>query len=78
VIHRSGLEEADGGAASDAKIIDLMAVLRKSLSKGTVVKTADSGPPISLAERRAKRAGKAGETKKRTPAKSSRRKAERR
>jgi DNA end-binding protein Ku len=78
VIHRSGLEEADGGATSDAKIIDLMAVLRKSLSKGAVVKTADSGPPISLADRRAKRAGKAGETKKkRTPAKSSRRKAAR-
>jgi DNA end-binding protein Ku len=78
VIHRSGLEEADGSAASDAKIIDLMAVLRKSLSKGTVVNTADSGPPISLAERRAKRANKAGETKKRTPARSSRRKTARR
>ena len=79
VIHRSGLEESEGGTASDAKIIDLMAVLRKSLSKGAIVKTADSGPPISLAERRAKRAGKVGETKKkRTPAKSSRRKTARR
>lgn len=54
VIHPQGLEEEDvepGGA----QIIDLMEVLRKSLSKSTVVRTADSGPPISLAERRAQR-----------------------
>jgi DNA end-binding protein Ku len=54
VIHQTGLEEEDGEAAG-AKIIDLMEVLRKSLSKNAVVRSADSGPPISLAERRAQR-----------------------
>jgi DNA end-binding protein Ku len=55
VIHESGLEAAesdDGGA----KIIDLMEVLRKSLSKKAVVTNAEGGPPISLAERRAQKA----------------------
>lgn len=41
VIHQRGLEAADGEAdTSGAQIIDLMAVLRKSLSKSAVVKTA--------------------------------------
>jgi DNA end-binding protein Ku len=55
VIHPSGLEEEDAEAAGGAQIIDLMAVLRKSLAKNAVVTTANSGPPISLAERRAQR-----------------------
>lgn len=54
VLHRSDLEEAEGD--SSARIIDLMSVLRKSLSKDAVVTTADHGPPISLAEHRKKRA----------------------
>jgi DNA end-binding protein Ku len=68
VIHPSGLEEedAEGGGA---QIIDLMAVLRKSLSKNTVVTTADSGPPISLAERRAQRAAQTSAAKKKTTSK---------
>jgi hypothetical protein len=57
VIHETGLEEEDAEApAGGAKIIDLMAVLRKSLSKNTVVTNAQGGPPISLAERREARA----------------------
>jgi DNA end-binding protein Ku len=54
VIHPTGLEEEDPESGG-AQIIDLMEVLRKSLSKSAVVTTADSGPPISLAERRAQR-----------------------
>lgn len=54
VIHRRGLEEADAEAGS-AKVIDLMEVLRKSLSKGAIVKTAGDNAPISLDERRARR-----------------------
>lgn len=70
VIHTSGLEEAEQEAAEGgAKIIDIMAVLRKSLSKNTVVTTAESGPPIDLAERRAQRSKTA--TSKKTPAKKS-------
>lgn len=57
VIRSKGLEEEDAEAGG-AQIIDLMAVLRKSLSKNAVVRTADSGPPISLAERRAQREAK--------------------
>ena len=56
VIQQRGLEEADAEAAeSSAQIIDLMAVLRKSLSKNAVVTHAGAGEPISLAERRAQR-----------------------
>jgi DNA end-binding protein Ku len=54
VIHPQGLEEEEAEPGG-AQIIDLMEVLRKSLSKSAVVRTADSGPPISLAERRAQR-----------------------
>jgi DNA end-binding protein Ku len=54
VVHPRGLEDEDGEAGS-AQVIDLMEVLRKSLSKSAVVTTASSGAPISLAERRAQR-----------------------
>lgn len=53
VIHRRDLEETEPGGG--AKIIDLMEVLRKSLSRDVVVKTGDSGPPVSLAAHRARR-----------------------
>jgi DNA end-binding protein Ku len=58
VVHRRGLEDADAEAGS-AKVIDLMAVLRKSLSKSAVVTTAGNDAPISLEERRAQRSAKA-------------------
>ena len=64
VIHTSGLEEAEQEAAEGgAKIIDIMAVLRKTLSKNTVVTTAQSSPPIDLAQRRAQRSKTATSTK---------------
>lgn len=79
VIHPTGAEEEDPeAAAGGAKIIDLMAVLRKSLSKSTVVRTAEASAPISLAERRAEREARAAASsevpapaakKKKTPAK---------
>jgi DNA end-binding protein Ku len=59
VIERSGLEEADGEAGTGAQVIDLMAVLRKSLSKSAVVTNAEGAQPISLAERRAQRDARA-------------------
>jgi DNA end-binding protein Ku len=59
VIRQPGLE-AEDAETGGAKVIDLMEVLRKSLSKSTVVRTADGGPPISLAERRAQREAKSG------------------
>ena len=69
VIHQRGLEAADADAAEgSAKIIDLMEVLRKSLSKNAVVTHAGAGEPISLAERRAKKAP----AKRKAPAKSKR------
>jgi DNA end-binding protein Ku len=70
VIHRRGLEEADAEAAEgSAQIIDLMEVLRKSLSKNAVVTHAGAGEPISLAERRAERAGRGSSTRKKAAAK---------
>ena len=70
VIHQSGLEDEDAEeSAGGAQIIDLMAVLRKSLSKRAVVTNANSSPPISLAERRAQRAGARPRAKKQTAAK---------
>lgn len=70
VIHPTGAEEADPEAAGGAKIIDLMAVLRKSLSKSTVVRTAEqASAPISLAERRAQREARAAEPSATSPAK---------
>ncbi len=60
VIHPTGAEEEDPeAAAGGAKIIDLMEVLRKSLSKTAVVRTAEASAPISLAERRAERDARA-------------------
>ena len=68
VIHPTGAEPEDtDAAAGGAQIIDLMEVLRKSLSKNAVVRTAGSSEPISLAERRAARdEAKASSTKKKT------------
>jgi DNA end-binding protein Ku len=62
VIHRRGLEEADPDAGG-AKVIDLMAVLRKSLSKSAVVRNVGDSAPISLDERRAERAAKTPKAK---------------
>lgn len=59
VIHQSGLEDDDTDPnAGGGKVIDLMAVLRKSLSKHAVVTNAQSSAPISLAEHRARKTGK--------------------
>jgi DNA end-binding protein Ku len=69
IVHPSGLEEEDAEAAGGAKIIDLMAVLKKSLSKNAVVTNAQGGPPISLAERREQRAKAKQTPTKRAPAK---------
>jgi DNA end-binding protein Ku len=68
VIHETGLEEEDSEAPAGggAKIIDLMEVLRKSLSKNAVVTNAQGGPPISLAERREARAAAKAPAKKAT------------
>jgi DNA end-binding protein Ku len=61
VIHQRGLEEADAEATEgSAQIIDLMEVLRKSLSKNAVVTRAGGdSEPISLDERRAAKTKKA-------------------
>jgi DNA end-binding protein Ku len=65
VIRVAGLEEEDGDAdAGGAQIIDLMEVLRKSLSKNVVVTNAQGATPISLAERRAQKAAQAPAAKK--------------
>jgi DNA end-binding protein Ku len=71
VIHQRGLEAADAEATEgSAQIIDLMAVLRKSLSKSAVVTRAGgAGEPISLAEHRAARAEKARGSKRKSAAK---------
>ena len=69
VIQRRGLEDIDAEAGS-AQVIDLMAVLRKSLSKSAVVKTVSDTTPISLDERRAQRAAKTATSPKRKPRKS--------
>ena len=56
VIHRSDLEPEDADAVgSSAQVIDLTEVLRRSLSQRVVVRNAQAGEPISLAERRASR-----------------------
>ncbi len=57
VIHTAGLESDEAEPAeSGSNVVDLMAILRKSLSKNAVVTNAQGGPPISLDEHRAKRA----------------------
>ena len=66
VIHRRGLEEVDAEAGG-AKVIDLMEVLRKSLSKSAVVRTASDSAPISLDERRAQRDAEASRPKAASP-----------
>jgi DNA end-binding protein Ku len=81
VIHQRGLEEVDAEAGS-AKVIDLMAALRKSLSKNAVVTTASDSAPISLEERRTQRSAKAATdgkstSKRRTRRSSAKRKAAR-
>jgi DNA end-binding protein Ku len=82
IIHPTGLEESDGDApAEGAKVIDLMAVLRKSLSKNAVVTNAQGGAPIDLAERRAQRqkaAAKQAPKKKKAASRKSTRKRARR
>jgi DNA end-binding protein Ku len=69
VVRAASAEAADDEAAEGGKVIDLMEVLRKSLSKRAMVTTADSGPPISLDERRAQRAAAGGPTKKKATSK---------
>jgi DNA end-binding protein Ku len=68
VIHPRGLEEADAEATEgSAQIIDLMEVLRKSLSKNAVVTRAGGdSEPISLDERRAVKKKKAPAKRKAT------------
>lgn len=62
VIHPKGAESAeDADAGSGAQVIDLMAVLRRSLSKSAVVTTAEASAPINLAQRRAQRDAKAAQ-----------------
>jgi len=72
VIHQRGLEQAEGDEGG-AKIIDLMAVLRKSLSKSAVVKTADESVPISLDQRRKERAAEAASRSTGSPKRKTRR-----
>ena len=74
VIHPKGAEDAEETEGGEgAKVIDLMAVLRKSLSKSAVVRTAEVSEPINLAERRAQRDARSATTKtKSAPAKAKR------
>jgi DNA end-binding protein Ku len=58
VIHQSGLEGDDEEPApSSAQVIDLMAALKRSLSKRAVVTNAERTTPISLDGRRALKRG---------------------
>lgn len=68
VIHQTGLESEDAEASGGgAQIIDLMAVLKRSLSKNAVVTNAQASEPISLADRRElKRKSAKKATKKKT------------
>lgn len=78
VIHPKGAEAAeDTEGGEGAKVIDLMAVLRKSLSKSAVVQTAEASEPINLAERRAQREARATTAKKKSPPAKAKRKASR-
>lgn len=73
VIHPKGAEAAEDTEGSEsAKVIDLMEVLRKSLSKSAVVRTAEASEPINLAERRAQREARSATAKKKAPAKAKR------
>ena len=73
VIHQGDLESSeDEEGSGGAKVIDLMAVLRKSLSKNAVVTNAEGGgSPISLDEHRAKKKGHKTATRKAPKKKSS-------
>lgn len=74
LIHQTDLESEDAEAsAGSAKVIDLMAVLRRSLSKRAVVTNARASAPISLDERRALKQGAGNKTSKKK-AKTTRRK----
>jgi DNA end-binding protein Ku len=65
VVHPKGAEGAeDAEVGEGAKIIDLMEVLRKSLSKSAVVQPMGASEPINLAERRAQRDASSAATKK--------------
>ena len=73
VIHPKGAEAAEATEGGEgAKVIDLMEVLRKSLSKSAVVRTAEASEPIDLAERRAQREARSTAAKKQAPAKAKR------
>jgi DNA end-binding protein Ku len=63
IVHPRGMETEDPEAGG-AKIIDLMEVLKKSLSKNVTVTNAQGSPPISLAEHREKRKASATSSKK--------------
>jgi DNA end-binding protein Ku len=76
VIQVSGLETDDAEATpgGSAQIIDLMQVLRNSLSKKAVVRNADADAPISLSQRREERASaSAAKSKRKAPRKAVRR-----
>lgn len=60
VIHQLNMEAEEAEAPEEsAKVIDLMAVLRRSLSNRVVVTNAEQSAPISLDERRARKANTA-------------------
>jgi DNA end-binding protein Ku len=77
VVHPKGAEAAEETETGEgAKIIDLMEVLRKSLSKSAVVQPVGTSEPINLAERRAQRDARSAATatkKKSTSTKAKRR-----
>ncbi len=78
VIHPKGAEAAeDTEGGEGAKVIDLMEVLRKSLSKSTVVRTAGGSEPIDLAERRAQREARSAPARKKATHAKAKRKAPR-
>jgi non-homologous end joining protein Ku len=59
VVTQTHMDEADAEEDQGGdNVIDLMAVLRKSLAKNAVVKNATGATPISFEEHRAKRAAK--------------------
>lgn len=67
VVHPRGMEAAEEDTGG-AKIIDLMEVLKKSLSNKAVVTNAEGATPISLAEHRERKRGTS--SKKKTAARS--------
>lgn len=78
VVHPKGAEAAeDAESGEGAKIIDLMEVLRKSLSKNAVVQPVGTSEPINLAERRAQRDARSATTKKKSSSAKAKRKAPR-